>query len=216
MNIGDFQILIKNLPVRKQSGRTSREIWRPFEESYPWLETLNNNIFQGLSIVTLSREDVFNSAGNIREFIIKTILWGYLRGMRGNYFNDILNNIELIESYLFQLSQKKNLSNLEFNDAVKFFAEIRGLGLSTYSKLLYFLKIKICDYPALILDFRIIVIFERQTFNEFSQFRSIRRHNARVYYIDYLRVSYQLAQNLDTYSENIEQFIYIFGDSIKE
>ena len=85
-----------------------------------------------------------------------------------------------------------------------------------YSKMFYFLDITICGFPSLILDFKIIDTLGRNNLDEFATIHNIRRHNAVGYYLDYLRISDTLAQELATNGENIEQFIYTFGGNIKE
>lgn len=219
MLIADFQDLIRNLPVRQQCGRTNRTTWQPFENLYPWLHQLNNEIFNNSTIVALSRQEVFNVQSNVRQLILKTILWGYLRGMRGNHFTNILAHIDILEQCLTDLSQIGNLNHDDFNKAVANFKQVPGLGLSTFSKLLYFLEISINNNPCLILDFRIVDTLGRNdgnTFDELAQLQNIRRHNAISYYVDYITICNEVANNLQTHTENIEQFIYIFGGSIKK
>jgi hypothetical protein len=80
----------------------------------------------------------------------------------------------------------------------------------------YLLDITICGFPSLILDFKIIDTLGRNNLEEFATINNIRRHNAVGYYLDYLRISDTLAQELATNDENIEQFIYTFGGNIKE
>jgi len=96
--------------------------------------------------LTISRQDIFET-NEIREKIIKTIYWGYTAGMRGNHFVNILKHIDTIENTLLSLRQKSNPTTADFYSLTETFKNVSGLGLSTYSKLLYFFKITFNDNP---------------------------------------------------------------------
>jgi hypothetical protein len=216
MLLNNYKTLIKSLPVRQISGTTKRTTWQKYETNYPWLHQLNDEIFNGKESVTLSRQDIIDSKSTIRHLIIKIILWGYLKGMRGNHFSNILSKIEVLESILLDLCKIENLTKADFEIAKVEFNKIKGIGLSTYSKLLYFLQLKIDGYPCLILDFRIIDILEKNRIEDFQILNKITRWNGHKYYIEFLRTADQQAKRIETKSENVEQFIYTFGGIIKE
>ena len=159
MNIENYNQLISNLPVREQCFSTQRLTWSKAEGQIQWLKELNDKLFAGNPSLTISRQDIFETI-ETREIIIKTIYWGYPRGMRGNHFVNILKNIDLIERTLSDLKNNSNLTSNDFSELSKTFASVEGLGLSTYSKLLYFLKLKFENAPCLILDQRLINVFK--------------------------------------------------------
>lgn len=214
MNITAFKTLISNLPVRQQSFSTKRTTWEKAENQIEWLKKLNDNLFNGKKNLVISRQDIFETT-DLRELIIKTIYWGYPRGMRGNHFMNILKHIDLLESTFSKLKQTQNSTSNDFNELSQTFKNISGLGLSTYSKLLYFLQITFNDNPCLILDKRLIDVFATETYSEFNSIKKIRYDNAEKKYLDFLQLTNEISKNLVTSGENIEQFLFIFGNNLK-
>jgi hypothetical protein len=214
MNIDRYKILISNLPVRQQCFTTKRKTWLKAENEISWLKQLNNNLFGDKSTLTISRQDIFETK-NPREIIIKTIYWGYTAGMRGNHFVNILKHIDAIENALLSLRQKLNPTTTDFNDLTATFKNVTGLGLSTYSKLLYFFKISFNDNPCLILDQRLIDVFTSKTYTDFQKLSNIRYDNAEKKYLDFLQLTGQLASNIETEGEHIELFLFTFGNNLK-
>ena len=213
MNILDYAQLIKNLPVRQQALTTKRITWQKAEENNVWLKNLNDELFENNNFLTLSRQDIFNT-NDIRKIIIKTIYWGYTRGMRGNNFQNILNNIDLLEKTLIDLKSKSEIEKIEFID-LNIFKKIKGLGLSTYSKLLYFFGINFNKLPCLILDQRLIDVFSSKKIIQFNKLNNISNYNAERKYLDFLVVTNHIANEIQTENENIEQFLFIFGNNLK-
>lgn len=209
-----YKILISNLPVRQQSFTTKRTTWLKAENEISWLKQLNDSLFSDQQTLTISRQDIFETV-NLRETIIKTIYWGYTGGMRGNHFVNILKHIDLIENIFKNLKQTDNPKTEDFNKLTATFKGVTGLGLSTYSKLLYFLQLTFNDNPCLILDQRIIDVFAGKTYSEFQQLNGIRYDNAEKKYLDFLRLTNQVSIKLETEGENIEQFLFIFGNNLK-
>lgn len=214
MNISAFKTLIANLPVRQQSFTTKRTTWEKAEKEIEWLRKLNDNLFNDKKIITISRQDIFETT-DLRELIIKTIYWGYTGGMRGNHFVNILKQVSLLENTFSKLKQKQNSTSNDFTELSKIFKNISGLGLSTYSKLLYFLQITFNDNPCLILDQRLIDVFATKAYSEYNSIKSIRYDNAEKKYLDFLQLTNEVCKNLGTEGENIEQFLFIFGNNLK-
>ncbi len=148
MNITSYKILISNLPVKQQCFTTKRTTWETAESQFEWLNTLNENLFGNKQTLTISQQDIFETA-DLRELIIKTTYWGYTGGMRGNHFVNILRQIGLIEDTLKNLKQIAKPTTEDFNQLMTIFKDVKGLGLSTYSKLLYFSQITFNDTPCL-------------------------------------------------------------------
>lgn len=216
MILENFQTLIQNLPVRQQSFTTRRDyqVWQTAENIFEWYRPLNNTFFGNELTLKISRQNLF-SINDTRELILKTIYWGYPRG--GNirhHFSDILQNIQALENTLNEIKNIPNPTTTDFDRIENSFSEIQGLGLSTYSKLLYFSKIKFNGHCCQILDTRLIEIFSNGIFDDFSAFRQIRYDNAKNYYIRYIETINQIAERLQTKGENIEQFLFIFGNNL--
>jgi hypothetical protein len=216
MNLENYKGLISNLPVRQQSCSTKRSTWKTAETEIVWLADLNNKLFENQKTLNISQQDIFNSRGIIRELILRTFYWGYPNGMRGNHFVNILQNIQILETTLNELKRRENLTSEYFDEVIGMFKKIPGIQLSTYSKLLYFLGIKINGNPCVILDQRLISVLASKAFDDFSSLSGITYNNAQKNYCDFLNLVNQKSIELGTQSENIEQFLFIFGNYLKD
>lgn len=214
MNIYNYKILISSLPVRQQCFTTKRTTWLKAEKEISWLKKFNDKLFGENIEITISRQNIFETT-DLRETIIKTIYWGYTSGMRGNHFVNILKNIYIIEIAIKNIKRTDKPKTDDFIKLAKTFKGVKGLGLSTYSKLLYFLQLKFNDHPCLILDQRLIDIFSNKTFSEFQQLENLKNNNKEKKYLDFLQVTNQVSKKLETKGENIEQFLFIFGNNLK-
>jgi hypothetical protein len=214
MNIDRYKILISNLPVSQQCFTTKRTTWLKAENEISWLKQLNDNLFGDKSTLTISRQDIFETK-EPREIILKTIYWGYTAGMRGNHFVNILKHIDKIENALLTLKQKLTPTDNDFHELTIAFKNVAGLGLSTYSKLLYFFKISFNNNPCLILDQRLIDVFASKAYSNFQHLSNIRYDNAEKKYLDFLKFARQVASNIETEGENIELFLFTFGNNLK-
>lgn len=210
-----FRNLIANMPVNEQAFTSKRETWEKYTSDFPDLVDLINKVFGQNTTVEISRYDLFHLAENkkIREFIFSTILWGYPAGMRGLHFQSILRRLNDIEKKITSCLEEDNIHN--WKEHYKTVATIDGLGLSTYTKLLYFLKTRIESLPALILDLRLIDVFRKGIFREFTELKNIRYDNAPDRYPQYLKAMNTAAINYGLNHENIEMFLFEFGANLK-
>ncbi|MCK9640377.1 MAG: hypothetical protein M0R39_10775 [Prolixibacteraceae bacterium] len=214
MNIYSYKNLISSLPVRQQCFTTKRTTWEKAENQFEWLRKLNDNLFGDNQTFNISRQEIFETT-DLTELIIKTIYWGYTGGMRGNHFVNILKNIDLIETSFKELKQTVMPTSDDFNQLTTKFRCVSGLGLSTYSKLLYFLQLTFDGNPSLILDQRLIEVFKSKTYSEYDLLIGIRYDNAEKKYLEFLQMTNEISKELETQGENIEQFLFIFGNSLK-
>jgi hypothetical protein len=223
MVLDTFQPLIKNLPVRDQCFTTNRNNakWQLAERDNEKFQSLNNNLFSNKSDLTISRRDIFeinSEPDKIFEFIIKVIYWGYPKGMQGNNFSKVIEqkNIEKLSSILSQFQKQKVVTKQDYFHLIQEFKQIKGISLSTYSKFLYFLEVSIDNLPCLILDRRIIKTIADKKFEDFFSIPNIYYGiNAERQYINYLEIINNLAVSLETKGENIELFLFLFGNNLK-
>jgi len=212
MRLREFVPLINALPVAHQAFRSKRNTWTRFYGNQRIGPTIRN-IFGEEEYVLLSRDDVFAyaAADDLDQFVMATIIWGYPRGMRGNH---VRNLSQRLDELLACLRQAKSDG---INDWVKhFFAiDIDGLGLSTYTKLLYFLRVQVVGLPALILDDRLIKVARREVFSELLPLTSIASHNASEKYPDYLTCMHTVAKDLSVDPAALELFLFVFGSNLK-
>lgn len=82
-------------------------------------------------------------------------MWGYPTGGRGNNIKNLLaqKQINKLEKIIIKYKNNKSV-NLE--EILKDMKDIKGLGLSTLSKFLYFLEVTFNGKVCVILDKRII------------------------------------------------------------
>ena len=206
MNIENYINLIVSLPVMQQCFTTKRATWNKSERGNPQLKKLNDKIFGDAETITISRKEIFDTK-EPQEKIIKIIYWGYPHGMRGNHFMNIVKQIILISDLLMTLNENTNPTSVEFKELRGELKKIQGLWLSTYSKLLYFFQIHFDKYPCLILDQRLIDTFSRKKYSHFEEINHIRYDNAENKYLQYLKLTHQIAHEIWTKGENIDWVI---------
>ncbi len=207
-----YKELIKNMPVDEQSFTTKKTTWQRFIDQNISSEILCE-IFGDKDEIELSRADLFNIARgcNINKLIISTILWGYPRGMRGNHFENISSKLEEIKECL--LEAKSGIEN--WNNHYEKLSEINGIGLSTYTKLLYFYGAKVGGLPCVILDQRIIDSVNKSAVSGLEALEGIAPYNASGKYPEYLDIIDKAAKKYTTTNGRVEMFIFSFGLNIK-
>ncbi len=100
MKIIEFENFIREFPYKNQSFDIKRDNWK-IENQQVFID----KIFSGSRIITLNRNDLINISWNTKEFIIKTLMWGYPTKGRGRNIENILNDknwvqlITILENY---------------------------------------------------------------------------------------------------------------------
>ena len=94
---------------------------------------------------------------------------------------------------------------------------MKGLGFSTLSKFLYFMRLKIDSYRALILDQRVISALTSGKYSDtgIEEFQNLKYENAIDYYLKYLTFSHQLADQLQAEPDQVEMFFFEYGRNLK-
>ena len=159
-SIDEYRDLIKMIPVNEQASIIKKIVWN--KESYD--ENIMKSIFGDNEIVELSRKDVC-SEPNIKKKIIMVLMWGYPNGGRGNNINNVMKQLE----QLCDLLRSVNGKNLTKEQAGKLLLElenIRGLGISTWSKLLYFFNVSIDTNRCQIFDQKIVDSLNKKQFQQ--------------------------------------------------
>lgn len=93
--------------------------------------------------------------------------------------------------------------------------EIKGLGFDTMTKFIYFLELKIEGYRSLILDQRVIDCYSNNRYSELVLNGIITNQNGWKNYKKYIKQFSALAEQLHTTKDQIEVFIYTFGNNLK-
>lgn len=207
--LNEYKDLILAMPVKEQAFTTKRTTWEKKIDS-----KILDEIFKGKSELKISRENVLTNCP-LNIFIYYVIMWGYPRGMRGQANDaEIFKNINLI-SEIINKPKRNSLKEEDWESIRKSLSSIKGLGVSTISKLLYFRTFKFGDFNALILDDRLLRVFQNGEFKEFEKLKNLKRTNAMSGYLFYLDVMHETAKEIGVSPENIEMFLFTFGNNLK-
>jgi len=209
MRLKEYKDLISNMPVLQQSFSTKRKTWEKYNE----LSISLREVFGDSKEIVMSRREIFKFQDSFDLKILKIILWGYPRGMRGGNFTKIWSSKHDLSKFLVE---NRFYTLKEFNKVINQIKDIKGLGISTISKFFYFFKIKVEGLNCQILDDRIMNIISNQQFEDFKPLGKIRRENALKKYFEYLKMLDDCSQKLKVPAENIEQFLFVFGNHLKE
>ncbi len=210
MKIKDFKLLIEALPFLQQSFTIKKSNWEFANHT-----DLLKDIFIDESI-TLTRNDLFTSALNaktqqdLKEFIVKTLMWGYPTKGRGKNIELLLESASF--DRLVNVLEKYKAQNVSIEELEEDINNVRFLGLSTMSKFIYFLNSKVENKQAVILDQRIMDTINLGKYEEFHVLKGIGNHNAvSRYYLDYLNIIDDLKSKMGVEADKIEMFLFVFG-----
>jgi len=201
------------MPYAEQLGRSKKKTWEEKLIGNGKFAKNIVNLFGDDKEIEFSRADLFESAKNddLDNFLAKVIVWGYPRGPRGDNFSSICKNIGSIKKLL--TSANKGIS--DWQSHFDKLSKIDGIGMSTYTKFLYFKRVKIGELPALILDIQVINALKRDVFLELKEISNIRNSNAHKFYPNYLACAHNIATKFDTDADRVEMFLFQYGDSLK-
>tara|TARA_B100000674_G_C37932282_1_gene958556 strand:- start:865 stop:1494 length:630 start_codon:yes stop_codon:yes gene_type:complete len=179
--------------------------------------------------IIISRKDLFKLAKDQKkttEFIVKVLMWGYPTGGRGNNIKNLLEEKSYKALVDFIDDNEIRNSNNQVENIKNKIKELKknggkGLGISTISKLLYFLKVKIAGKLSVILDQRIIDVLNKAEFKDFEELKDIKMTSSISKYIDNY---YQFLEKIASVNKDlaikdvgkIEMFLFIFGGNLKD
>ena len=143
VSIEKYADLIKSLPVGGQFTKIKKDskFWDPTKTEFSDdVKEVVKTVFKECSgdekYINISRDDIKNTEGTEKK-IVKILMWGYPGGGRYGQVQNILQNLEDLTACLEEINHNSFDS---VQDALGNVLEIHGLGLSTISKLLYFLN----------------------------------------------------------------------------
>lgn len=208
-----FQRLIQAMPLDEQAFISKKSTWAKYLNKQNSTSEILDSMYSDKNEVQISRKDLFDLAkqDNLEHFMIATILWGYPRGMRGNYFENLVSQMQELVQVLKEARNGIDDWTAHYEKVIN----IHGLGLSTYSKFLYFLEVEVEGFNALILDNRITDTLNKKLFSEFAHIGKIRYDNAVSKYPNYLRIMDNISKDLNVNAGKVEMFIFEFGQNLK-
>lgn len=204
-----YKSLISNMPFEEQCFTTKRSTWEKKIE-----KSVLDRLFGRRKSLTISRNDILQKCP-IDDFVYLVIFWGYPRGMRGHKSDvEIFKRISEISEIVNNPMRGKQ-SAIEAQNTLEKLQTFQGLGISTISKLLYFRTHTFDGFQALILDERLMRVFNNNVFEEFSELENFRTDNASKKYLHYLKVMHRTAEQLTVTPEQLEMFLFVFGNNLK-
>jgi hypothetical protein len=206
-----FRNLIDAMPVTQQAFTTKFDTWSNYVNEAQSIERL----FNGRDTIELSRGNLFDVArtGDLEKLLVSVIMWGYPRGMRGRHFQDILDCREHLFQVLTDLQENPEIEN--WSQHYNAIVQVRGMGMSTYTKLLYFMGARVGAANCLIFDDRIVRTINKRLFLEFRDIDNVSTATMSARYPEYLRIMSAQANVLGLTSEKIELFLFQFGLNVK-
>jgi hypothetical protein len=195
VNLNDFKEQITNLNVKGEvsTGTIANKYYE-----IPASRVIVNQFAPNRQL-SLSREDIIKET-DLRTKYVKILVWGYRRDLRNT--STLLDKLDIIIDY-----QKKYEKDRDGNKYLKNLLSIKRMGLSTASKILYFMGVKIDNYPAVIIDNRVITALP--LVEQFTSF--YKKRNSASFYRDIIEAIGKAAKDLDTDSDKIEYFLYKLG-----
>lgn len=210
----EFQDTIRHMPLMQQACISKRTTWERFAPHNRELRQILNGPGNDENAM-ICREELFELGRNgpSAKFLYATYIWGYPNGGRGRCARIIEHKRRILR--LLQTIHG-NAAQMDWPAICSVVTGIPGLGVSTFTKLLYFMRITVCGKPALILDNKIIEVFKRGVFpEEFGHLAGVRYDNAMQNYPEYLSAMAEEAEELDVEPGKLEMFLFAFGGSLK-
>lgn len=204
LSIVDYCGLIKSIPIYNQSAKIKRKVWGKF--SYDEKDRIEEAIFGNKNEVELSREDVLFEADTAKK-IVMVLMWGYPTGGRGSNIKNILAKIDDLIQLLSSI-KNHNLTKGEANIIIKQFEDIRGLGISTWTKLLYFFNVTIDSRKCQIYDLKIVDSLNKK---QFSELGTQKWKQDIDHYYQYIEIVDGLATRMGVSPEQVELFLFYFN-----
>ena len=207
ISIQYYKQLIQSLPVKNQSALIKKKTWARI--SYKNKTEIESNIFVK-DIAEISRKDIL-SEQNEDVKIIKTLMWGYPTAWHPNNIVNTLKNIDSLRR-IFSTIKNSNIPSYDANLLMDEFKKIKGLGTSTWSKLLYFFNISFNHHKCQIFDLKIVESLNKKQFCEFEDyFWKQNRQN----YFKYIKLLSDLADKLEADADQIENFLFFYNLNYK-
>jgi len=229
MYLSDFRSLIASMPTAYHSTTAERGKWKEVlgrnDSAGRALRSVFRDFGTTANEVCISRSDLRRLAkeAQLERFVMATILWGYEEPfyLRGNNLSDFIADPTHLSKLTHLLISARVQPITEWDGHWQNVTPtkgigIRGIGLSTYTKFLNFLPVKVHGNTALILDTKIVRVLQQGVFAELNPLRELTDSNKDDRYPTYLSCIHKISNELRVPAENIELFLYIFGSDLKD
>lgn len=192
--------IIPDMPIGKHSAEIRPALW----ETPPLTKAHYKTIFPGNKPVRISRERLLRNVYSDNELkCIEILMWGYPSGGREHLRANFLKNLKCIA--------KLATAETDWMDYYKNL-KLKGLGISTITKLAYFFNKKFESKQSLIIDSRVIQVLNSSRWEELSM-PGITYDNAHKHYLEYLTKCDGIAREMKCRADQIEFFLFFMGNS---
>ncbi len=206
MKISEFESLIRNLPVDSHSSSIRKKNW----QTKPQKPLIDKVFANNSEVINVSRGELLTPPSNLREFALKVLLWGYPTGGRGNNIKSLLTE-ENFATLLVHLEKCRTSKEINIKEIRGTIDAVPGLGLSTMSKYLYFLRVNTEGFPSMILDKQIINVVKSNRFEELAPLGKMRNESWVSKFREYLRILNSVSKELNVRNDQVEMFLIVFG-----
>lgn len=166
----------------------------------------------GENEISITRDELKNNFNNTKKKVLKVFMWGYPKGgfpaahLKNMVSSECISKVaELMDEY-----KDKNLTKEEFLSLQEKLESIEHLGISSYTKLLYFFGIKVEDDLCLIYDKNVIAYLNSKKINEFNT----RKWSRTEGYLDYINLVNKLGKQYEIPTDKIEMYLFEEGKKI--
>ena len=149
--------------------------------------------------MSMTREQIFNEK-DTRKKLIMILVWGYPSDTRNT--PTIIENI----SKLVELQSEYENGTISGEQYLKDLLAVRRLGLSTATKILYFMNVSIVGHPCIIADARVEAALPL-----IKEFTSIKRGEDIPFYKKFIGKVDDVARQYGLTQDGIEYFLFNLG-----
>ena len=198
-----YKSLIREIPVECQSAHVKKDVWARIQ--YKGKREIEKSLFGSESEIEICRKNILFEQ-DFSKKIVMALMWGYPTGGRGNNIQNILKDASL--KGMLSSVHKKNLTQEKAEELLKGFAKIKGLGLSTWSKLLYFFQVSIESMKCQIFDIKIVDSLNHVQFEELEH--GTWKHEPKQYF-EYIKLLRGLAKKIGASPDQVELFLFYYN-----
>lgn len=208
-----YKKLIESIPIEDQMAIAKWKTWHSKTKNITKLklqkpDDKSDNIF-------ITRGNLINRNCAITNGILQVLIWGYPSGGRGDNIKKCIRNIDLISTALRKLKNSKNIDIKQFKDFVASCDSIPGLGISTWSKLLYFNGINIIEYKCNIYDAVVKNALTKLSIDLADYADPTIKPKEIREYISYLKFLSIHAGEIGLRTDQLEYFLFLFGNKFQ-
>lgn len=205
-DIETYKNLIKEIPIKKQSMRARKAVWQKrlghvlFKEVEPVFDK---------DEITITRGEILEEK-NSRIKIIKTLVWGYPEGGRGDNVKRALKGLEDLCGKLSR-NKGKNLTEAKAKELIVSLEKVGGVGPSTWSKLLYFFEVSVESHGCQIFDARVERSLNASQFEEFKKEKGKWNQKKLEDFFKYIEKLDEVSKGLRVAPEQVENFLFYYN-----